>query len=89
MQEAIVNGWTELEESTFADMTAASRLSRLQAIQLWRRCRENTQKAIRIAKGQYPRVSEAVRDRLAKARAARKRANLKTETALQATIAAQ
>lgn len=75
MQEVIGNRWTEAQERAFTEIIAASRLSRVRAIHLWKRCRENAEKAIRVAKTQYPKASELVCDRLAKARMARKRAN--------------
>ena len=54
-----IKGWTDDEERLFADIMSVSRLSRIQAIQLWKRCRENAAKAVRLAAKNYPRPTEA------------------------------
>jgi hypothetical protein len=50
--------WTQIEEAAFASILASSRLTRVQAIQLWKRYRTNTEKAIQIAKDNYPPLTD-------------------------------
>lgn len=38
--------WTEAEEQAFAQIIEATGLSRIRAIQLWKRCRRNVERAI-------------------------------------------
>ncbi len=64
-------GWTDAQEATFAEIMAASRLNRIQAIQLWKRCHENGSKTVCTARRNYPPLSPSILDRLAKARVAR------------------
>jgi head-tail adaptor len=73
-------GWTDAEERAFAEIMAASRLSRLEAIRLWKRCRKDTAKAVRLAKGNYPKPGEAKLSALRKAWAARKGTIVHAET---------
>jgi hypothetical protein len=69
MPEIILH-WTDEEEKAFADIQACSRLNRIQSIQLWKRVRKNTEKAIRIAKLDYAPVSERQQIHLVKMNAA-------------------
>lgn len=50
----MIPSWTKAEEAAFAQIQAVSRLTCIQAIQLWKRCRRNTDKALRIAQDNYP-----------------------------------
>ena len=50
--------WTKSEEKAFAEIQAVSRLSRIQAIHLWKRCRRNTDKALNIARDNYPPLTD-------------------------------
>jgi hypothetical protein len=74
------NGWTDAEERTFTEIMAASRLSRIQAIQLWKRCGQDTERALRLAKENYLRPSGPRLAALRKAREARRGAIVQTET---------
>jgi hypothetical protein len=73
-------GWADAEERTFVEITAASRLARVQAIQLWKRCRKDTGKALRLAKENYPRLGAPQLAALRKAREARWGTIVQTET---------
>jgi hypothetical protein len=42
-------GWTDAEEATFADIMRISHKERIAAIQLFRRCRSNATKALKLA----------------------------------------
>jgi hypothetical protein len=55
-------GWTDAEEATFAEIMRIGYLTRIKAIQLFRRCRSNEVKAIRMAAeyGAAPRASASV-----------------------------
>jgi hypothetical protein len=64
-------GWTGSDEQAFADIMAVSRLTRIEAVQLWKRCQGDATKAVRTARQSYPKPSTAILGRLAKARAAR------------------
>jgi hypothetical protein len=65
-------GWTDDEEAAFAQIEQVSRLNRIQAIQLWKRCGKDLAKALQIAKQNYPPATAAQLAGLAKARKARK-----------------
>lgn len=67
-------GWTDAEERAFAQIMAASRLTRIQAIHLWKRCGKDAHKALHLAKSNYPKPTQAILDRLAKARTSRLKA---------------
>ena len=62
-------GWTMEEEAVFTEIQSVSRLSRMQSIHLWKRCRKNAEKAIAIAKRDSPPMSEAERAKKVKASA--------------------
>jgi hypothetical protein len=62
-------GWTMEEEAVFAEIQRVSRLSGIKSIHLWKRCRKNAERAITIAKCDYPPTSEAERAKKVKAAA--------------------
>jgi hypothetical protein len=62
-------GWTDEEEATFAEIQDVSRLTRIQAIQLWKRFKKNQVKAVAVAKKNYPRPTQAQLAAAAKGRA--------------------
>jgi hypothetical protein len=74
-------GWTDEEESMFSKIMVVNRLTRIQAIQLWKRFRKDAAKALCVAASQYPKPSEAQLNGLRKARESRKEPFLQTETA--------
>jgi hypothetical protein len=51
-------GWTDAEEATFADIMRIARLERIAAIQLFRRCKSNHTKAVKLAQANYGRTEE-------------------------------
>jgi hypothetical protein len=64
-------GWTDSEETLFSEMQNVSRLNRVRCIQLYRRCKSNPEKALAMAKRDYPKRLDARLTHLAKARAAK------------------
>jgi demethoxyubiquinone hydroxylase (CLK1/Coq7/Cat5 family) len=46
-------GWTDAEEATFADIMRIARVGRIAAIQLYRRCKSNATKAVKLARDNY------------------------------------
>jgi hypothetical protein len=68
--------WTDSEEASFERICAASRLTRIQAIQLWKRCRKDTQKALRIAAETYPPLTDKQLAHVERMRQARNRVTL-------------
>jgi hypothetical protein len=46
-------GWTDEEEATFASIMRIARFGRIAAIQLFRRCRSNHTKALKLAQDNY------------------------------------
>ena len=72
MEQMAALGWTAEEEKAFADIQAVSRLNRIQAIQIWKRFRKDTAKAIEVAKKTYPPISKAQMESLKKATEVRK-----------------
>ena len=46
-------GWTDGEETTFADIMRIARMGRIAAIQLFRRCKSNHAKAVKLAAENY------------------------------------
>jgi hypothetical protein len=42
-------GWTDDEESAFAEILTAGNLPRIKAIHLWKRCRKDSKNAVRLA----------------------------------------
>jgi hypothetical protein len=63
-------GWTDEEEKAFAEIQAASRLNRIRALHLWKRCRKNLAKALDLARQDYPPLTAAQHARDKKAKAA-------------------
>ena len=51
-------GWTDEEEATFADIMRIGRVERIGAIQLFRRCKSDHAKAIKLAQVNYGRTEE-------------------------------
>jgi len=51
-------GWTDSEEAAFARIQQQSRLSRIQAIQLYKRVKSDADKALAIAKSNYPPLTD-------------------------------
>ena len=45
-------GWTDAEEATFAQIMRVGRMDRIKAIQLFRRCKSDHAKAIKLARKQ-------------------------------------
>jgi hypothetical protein len=64
--------WTEEEEKAFAEIRSVSRLTRIEAIQLWKRFSKNTLRAVDVARKVYPPVTDKQRETMAKAREAGK-----------------
>jgi hypothetical protein len=64
-------GWTDEEEAAFAGIQSVSRLTRIAAIQLWKRFKKDSGKALENAKGCYPPIPAAVLANLSRARHAR------------------
>ena len=52
------NGWTDAEEATFADIVRITRMDRIAAIQLFRRCKSDHTKAVRLARRNYTMTDE-------------------------------
>lgn len=48
-------GWTDAEEATFAEIMRIGRMERIRAIQLFRRCKSDHAKALRLAQANYGR----------------------------------
>jgi hypothetical protein len=46
-------GWTAAEEETFADIMRRGRLARIAAIQLYRRCKSDRTKSLKLTQGKY------------------------------------
>jgi hypothetical protein len=46
-------GWTDEQEATFATIMRVGHLTRIKAIQLFRRCRSNHAKALKLAQENY------------------------------------
>ncbi len=46
-------GWTDEEETTFADIMRIARMGRMAAIQLFRRCKSHHAKAVKLARDNY------------------------------------
>ena len=68
--------WSDSEEAGFERICVASRLTRIQAIQLWKRCRKDTQKALRIAAETYPPLTDKQLAHVERMRQARNRVTL-------------
>ena len=51
-------GWTDAEETTFAEIMRTGNLTRIKAIQLFKRCKSNPARALELARENYGR-SEA------------------------------
>lgn len=45
--------WTETEEATFAEIMRIGRMGRIAAIQLFRRCKSDHAKALKLARENY------------------------------------
>jgi hypothetical protein len=45
-------GWTDAEEATFAQIMRVGRMDRIKAIQLFRRCKSEHAKAVKLARKQ-------------------------------------
>jgi hypothetical protein len=69
--------WTTEEEQSFVRLMEAGRLTRAEALRLYRRCRDNFGKAMAIATAEAPSAEEIARraafGESARTRAARKR----------------
>jgi hypothetical protein len=63
-------GWTDQEEATFASIMRIARMSRIAAIQFFRRCRSDHAKALKLAQGNYG-LSDAQKAAYESTRAAR------------------
>lgn len=63
-------GWTPAEESIFAEIMAVSRLTRIESIRLWKRCKKDAVKALKLAKDSYSPVKIGKLEAAAKANAA-------------------
>ena len=46
-------GWTDAEEATFAEIMRIGRMERIKAIQLFRRCKSDHAKAVKLARDNY------------------------------------
>lgn len=84
MQDA--KGWTAQEEQAFCGILAVSRLTRIEAIQLWKRCHKSMHKALRVAQENYPPLTNAQLSSIERLKTARNRVTLRAETDHQATI---
>lgn len=51
-------GWTDAEEATFADIMRIGRMAHMDAIRLYRRCKSDPGKALRVAKRDYEMSDE-------------------------------
>ena len=74
----MIPSWTDAEEVAFAEIQSVSRLTRIKAIHLWKRCRKNIKRAVKLAKEQYPPLSQPMLDKFSSMRAIKK-AIAKTE----------
>jgi hypothetical protein len=54
-------GWTNAEESTFAEIMRVGRMARIPAIHLYKRCRCNSEKAVKYAREFYAPTEAQVR----------------------------
>ena len=63
-------GWTDTEEVTFAEIMRIGRMERIRAIQLFRRCKSDHVRAVRLARKNYG-VSHAQLAALERSKAAR------------------
>jgi hypothetical protein len=70
--------WTPSEEDAFSQLMTAGRISRLEAIRLFRRCRGGLDRALEIAKSEVPSADEIAR-RTAFGENARLRASLRRQ----------
>lgn len=62
--------WTDHEEATFASIMRIARMSRIEAIQFFRRCRSDHAKALKLAQDNYG-LSDAQKAAYESTRAAR------------------
>jgi hypothetical protein len=46
-------GWTDAEEATFSEIMRIGRMERIKAIQLFRRCKSDHAKAVKLARDNY------------------------------------
>jgi len=53
-------GWTDPEEETFEEIMQIARMERIAAIQLFRRCRSDHAKAVRLAQANYGRTEAQI-----------------------------
>ena len=70
--------WTTEEEQSFGRLMEVGRLTRSEAIRLYRRCRDNFGKAVAIAAAEAPNPDEITR-RAAFGESARRRAERKRQ----------
>ena len=70
--------WTTEEEQSFAQLMEVGRLTRPEAIRLYRRCKENFGRAMAIATAEVPSAEEIAR-RAAFGESARRRAERKRQ----------
>jgi hypothetical protein len=53
--------WTPVEEDAFSQLMQAGRLKRLEAIRLYRRCKDNLKRALSIATANAPTAEQVTR----------------------------
>jgi hypothetical protein len=70
--------WNQSEEDAFLQLMTAGRITRLEAIRLFRRCRGGLDRALEIAKSEAPSAEEIAR-RAAFGESARLRASLRRQ----------
>ena len=53
--------WTPVEEDAFSQLMQAGRMKRVEAIRLYRRCKDNLKRALGIAAANAPTAEEVTR----------------------------
>jgi hypothetical protein len=53
--------WTLVEEDAFSQLMKAGRMKRMEAIRLYRRCKDNLNRALSVAVADAPTAEEAAR----------------------------
>ena len=70
LNENTAKGWTDQEEATFATIMRIARMGRIEAIHLFRRCKSDPAKAVKVAQDNYG-LSDAQKAAYESTRAAR------------------
>jgi len=61
LNEEKMDTWTHAEEDAFSQMVQAGRMKRMEAVRLYRRCKENLERALTIAAAHAPTAEEVTR----------------------------